>query len=76
MSPELTVVYDFCSELHHEHNVSDKNFDAVVAKFGRRGAMDLIGVCGYYTLISMVLNVSQAPLPAGVEPPLKPLAKR
>ncbi len=37
--------------------------------------MDLIGICGYYTLISMVLNVSQVPLPAGVEPGLPPLKR-
>jgi len=77
LSPEQTAVYDFCAELHSNHGVSDKSFSAVEQKFGRRGAMDLIGICGYYTLISMVLNVSQVPLPAGVAPPLEPLpAKR
>jgi 4-carboxymuconolactone decarboxylase len=77
MSAEQTAVYDFCAELHNQHEVSDKSFQAVVAKFGHRGAMDLIGVCGYYTLISMVLNVSQVPLPAGVAPGLEKLpAKR
>ena len=73
MSAEQTAIYEFCHELHRNHGVSDKTFDAVVEKFGRRGAMDLIGICGYYTLISMVLNVSQVPLPAGVEPPLPKL---
>ncbi|MBI3515950.1 MAG: carboxymuconolactone decarboxylase family protein [Proteobacteria bacterium] len=75
MSAELTAIYDFCAELHRDHGVSDKSFDAVVAKFGHKGAMDLIGICGYYTLISMVLNVSQIPLPAGVEPGLPPLKR-
>jgi 4-carboxymuconolactone decarboxylase len=75
MSPEQTAIYEFCSELHREHTIGDKTFDAVVQKFGHRGAMDLIGICGYYTLISMVLNVSQVPLPAGVEPGLPPLKR-
>jgi 4-carboxymuconolactone decarboxylase len=75
LSAEQTVIYDFCTELHNNHGVSDKSFDAVVARFGRRGAMDLIGICGYYTLISMVLNVSQLPLPAGVEPGLPALTR-
>ena len=75
MSAEQTAVYDFCAELHRDHGVSDKNFNAVVEKFGHKGAMDLIGICGYYTLISMVLNVSQIPLPAGVEPGLSPLKR-
>ncbi len=75
LSPEQSAVYEFCTELHSNHGVGDKNFNAVVEKFGRRGAMDLIGICGYYTLISMVLNVSQVPLPAGVEPGLPPLKR-
>lgn len=35
--------------------------------------MDLIGVCGYYTLVSMVLNVDRQPLPAGTPLPLADL---
>ena len=33
--------------------------------------LDVVGAVGYYSLVSMVLNVAQVPLPAGVEPPLK-----
>lgn len=28
----------------------------------------MIGVSGYYTLVSMVLNVAEIPLPEGVSP--------
>jgi 4-carboxymuconolactone decarboxylase len=42
-------------------------------RFGERGVMDLVGAVGYYSLVSMVLNVAQVPLPEGEEPPLKPL---
>ena len=38
-----------------------------------RGVIDLIGAVGYYSLVSMVLNVDGVPLPAGETPPLKPL---
>ena len=31
---------------------------------------DLVGAVGYYSLVSMTLNVAQVPLPAGVTPPL------
>jgi len=34
--------------------------------------MDLIGICGHYTMISMILNVARAPTPDG-SVPLKPL---
>jgi hypothetical protein len=35
--------------------------------------MDLVGAVGYYSLVSMVLNVAQVPLPEGEPAPLKPL---
>jgi hypothetical protein len=38
--------------------------------FGERSVVDLVGAVGYYSLVSMTLNVAQVPLPAGVTPPL------
>jgi hypothetical protein len=35
--------------------------------------MDLIGVSGYYTAVSMTLNVAEVPVPTGQKNPLKPL---
>jgi 4-carboxymuconolactone decarboxylase len=40
-----------------------------VSTLGEQGVVDLIGVSGYYTLVSMVLNVAEVPLPAGVASP-------
>jgi 4-carboxymuconolactone decarboxylase len=52
-------------------HVSDAAFDAVKELFGERGVLDLIGACGYYTMVSMVLNVDRHPLPDGKPDPLK-----
>ena len=65
------IGYDFVSELLATGQVSDAAFARVKATFGERGVMDLVGAVGYYSLVSMVLNVARVPLPAGVEPPLK-----
>ena len=46
-----------------------------VCAFGEQGVMDLVGVNGFYSLISMALNVGRTPLPAGVAPTLKPMPK-
>ena len=73
MKEDETAVYDFCKELHENKAVSDSAYKAVADKFGERGVVDLIGVSGYYTLVSMVLNVDRHPLPAGVPAPLPPL---
>jgi 4-carboxymuconolactone decarboxylase len=53
--------------------VSDATFKAAKDRFGERGVVDLIGVTGYYSLVSMLLNVDRYPLPDGVQPELKPL---
>ncbi len=70
MKDDEALVYDFCKELHERKSVSDAAFKAAVDKLGERGVVDLIGVSGYYTLVSMVLNVARQPLPAGTQPPL------
>ena len=44
---------------------------AAIALFGEKGVMDLIGVSGYYTAVSMTLNVAEVPVPAGQKNPLK-----
>ena len=54
---------------HREHFVGDALFERAKATFGEQGVVDLIGVSGYYTLVSMVLNVAEIPLPAGVPSP-------
>jgi 4-carboxymuconolactone decarboxylase len=69
MQADETIVYEFCTALHTTHAVDDALFDRAVAAFGDRGVMDLIGVSGYYTLVSMVLNVAEIPLPEGVPAP-------
>ena len=53
--------------------MSDANFKRIADRFGERGVVDLIGAVGYYSLVSMVLNVDRVPLPAGEKPLLKPL---
>ncbi|HMH17749.1 MAG TPA: carboxymuconolactone decarboxylase family protein [Burkholderiales bacterium] len=73
MKDDEAVVYDFCKELHENKAVSDAAYKAVADRFGERGVVDLIGISGYYTMVSMVLNVGRHPLPAGVAAPLTPI---
>jgi 4-carboxymuconolactone decarboxylase len=73
MSDDERIVYDFCTELFRDKAVSDRTFAATVGRFGEQGVIDLIAACGYYSIVSMVLDVDRYPLPAGEELPLKPL---
>jgi len=74
MQPDEETVYNFCTELLTTKQVSDKTFEATKARFGERGVVDLIGVTGYYQLVSMLLNTDKYPLPDGVAPELKPIS--
>ncbi len=69
MKPDEELVYDFCTILHGKHFVDDALFKRAVATLGEQGVMDLVGVSGYYTLMSMVLNVAEIPLPPGERSP-------
>ncbi len=76
MKDDEAIVYEFCKELHEKKVVSDATFKAAVDRFGERGVIDLVGVSGYYTLVSMVLNVDRHPLPAGAPEPLPTLNQK
>lgn len=70
MAEDEAAIHDFCRELHEKKAVDDATYARVVKHFGERGAVDLIGVIGYYTLVSMVLNVDRVPIPGGAPAPL------
>ncbi len=73
LQPDEEAIYNFCHELLSNKQVSDATFKATVGVVGERGAVDLIGAMGYYSLVSMALNVDRYPLADGAKPELKPL---
>ena len=70
MQPDESALYAFTTELLDTRQVDDPTFRAAVAAFGERGVVDLIGLMGYYQLVSMALNVDRYPLPDGARPEL------
>jgi 4-carboxymuconolactone decarboxylase len=73
MKDDEAAVYDFSTQLHRTKKVNDSVYKRAVALFGEKGVMDLIGVNGYYTAVSMTLNVAEVPVPGDQKNPLKPL---
>lgn len=63
------AVYDLVTEYLSSRRVSDRNYARAVAAFGESGLVDLIGVVGYYGLVSMTLNTFEVPVPEGEERP-------
>jgi 4-carboxymuconolactone decarboxylase len=71
MTEQQASVYEFCTQLHHKKKVSDGAYARAVECFGEQGVMDMIAASGYYTAVSMTLNVAKVPVPAGHKKPLK-----
>ena len=70
------AIYDFIQELYKTRRVSDKNFKRVSAILGDAATIELIGILGYYVLISMILNVFRMSPPEGEPLPFPEKAAR
>jgi 4-carboxymuconolactone decarboxylase len=71
MSTDESIVYQFATELLRLQNVSDPTYDKAVERFGEHGVIDMIGVAGYYSFLSMMMNTARTAVPVDSEvPPL------
>ena len=59
------AIYDFIQELYKTRRVSDRNFKRVLSVLGDVATVELVGILGYYVMISMILNVFRMSPPAG-----------
>jgi 4-carboxymuconolactone decarboxylase len=51
------AIYDFVQELYQTRRVSERAYKRVHAFLGDAATVELVGILGYYALISMTLNV-------------------
>jgi 4-carboxymuconolactone decarboxylase len=65
MAADEQTAYEFCTELLHNKSVSDATYAKAIGAFGEQGTIDMVGLTGYYTFVSMVLNVNRTPPPLG-----------
>jgi 4-carboxymuconolactone decarboxylase len=75
MKDDETALYDLATELYRSKNVSDATYAAALKHFGERGIMDVIGIIGYYDLVSMTLITMRAQPRDNSVAPLPPLPK-
>ncbi|MGI9385254.1 MAG: carboxymuconolactone decarboxylase family protein [Methyloligellaceae bacterium] len=57
------AVYTVSRELHRRRSLSDETYAMAEAALGRQALVDLVGILGYYTLISMTLNAFEIETP-------------
>jgi 4-carboxymuconolactone decarboxylase len=68
-SPDESIVYRFVQELLEQQQISDKLYAQAVNLLGETGVTELVALLGYYTLVSMLLNTFEVPLPEGESTP-------
>jgi 4-carboxymuconolactone decarboxylase len=74
MREDEEIVYDFCDELLRTRGVSATTYGRAVEKLGETGIIDVVAVAGYFTTVSMVMNVAHTPPPEDASvAPLLPL---
>ena len=73
MQKDEEAVYTFCTEILTTKQVSDATFKTTKDAFGEKGVVDIIAVTGWYSIVSMMLNVDQYPVNEGTQPELKPI---
>ena len=69
LEPEERAIYRFARELVETRFVSADTHRIAVETFGVEAVVELVGILGYYTLISMTINAFEVPVPAGARDP-------
>jgi 4-carboxymuconolactone decarboxylase len=61
LDDDAADLYDFCQAVHHRTRPAGDLRARAVAAVGEQGVIDAVGICGYYALLAMVLNVERPP---------------
>lgn len=76
MAADEEVLWDFVSELIATAGSSDPTYARAVETFGEGGVIDILGIVGYYSTLSMIMNVARTDLLDGRPFPIDALPLR
>jgi len=66
MQPDEAAVYDVCTAMIQDHQISDELFNSAKAAIGgEQQIVDIIAVSGTYITIAMLLSLGEEPIPEG-----------
>ena len=65
LDEELSLIWDFVTEVQRTRRVSDTTYGRALARFGEQGVIDLAGIIGYYSLLALTMNVARVAPPQG-----------
>jgi len=63
--PEQRIVHQVAVELTRDHRLNNVTYAEAVEVLGVPALVDLIGIVGYYGLVSLTLNTFEIPTPDG-----------
>jgi 4-carboxymuconolactone decarboxylase len=58
-APDEKATYEYCIQLHRTHSVDEQTFQNLIEALGNKAAVEVTGLCGYYTMVAMTLNAFQ-----------------
>lgn len=67
LPPDDAQIVDFTRQLLQRHRVDDATFNAVQARFGNDGLIQLTGTIGYYAMLAITVNACELEAGPGAE---------
>jgi 4-carboxymuconolactone decarboxylase len=68
VADDEALVHDFARQLVVAGRVDDPTYAGAAELLGDQGVVELVSLCGYYTLVSFTLNAFMVPLPPAAAP--------
>jgi 4-carboxymuconolactone decarboxylase len=65
------AIYAFVKELYATRRVSNATYARVHKLLGDAGTVELVGMLGYYVMVSMILDAFRMPAPEGTPSPFR-----
>jgi 4-carboxymuconolactone decarboxylase len=62
------LIYDMVTEMNESRTLSQPTYDRVLAAMGLDKTIELITAIGFYTMVAIMLNGFDAPVPGGERP--------
>jgi 4-carboxymuconolactone decarboxylase len=66
---DAAALYGFTHELLHNRRISDATYRTAEKELGKQALVELVGIIGYYTLISTTIVAFEIPVPEGESEP-------
>lgn len=63
LDDDEALILDFSTTLFAEGHVSDELFERAELRFGKAVIVEWVATCGYYAMLGLGMNVTQAPIP-------------